>query len=455
MQQAREFNGVDQGLFIDQAVVTAAPVTVSMWARYNAAGDIYSFCVGSDSTSTRYFNIGIGGTQRARMQVRDSGTVSINGTTINTGQVYHLAGTVAANGDMELFLDGVSDGTAVAAPAFNLFNKTGIGIRHTTAFARWHNGSIDRVTVHDSVLSLANIVALRDGANPRSMPGTLLGYWQISGNTPEADISGNGLDMALTGTPAVIAPIAPSLAPALTTVLPNPSDDVTLLTLTGEDFTGATRVDFGATQQSTITVVSDTSITCLPPGGLSAGAHDVTVVGPGGTSNIVSWSLVSSAPTLNAIVPNVGTGGTAMHATGTGFSGANPVFTVDGVVTPVTGLTDTDFDFTVSLISPTGVLDCVMTTGGGASPAVQITVEEEYIELGGFRMANVGWISDTEIQAELPPEITTPGTYNMVVRTYQGTSAPFMVEVVFIKQIASIQPASGPPGEQILITMTS
>ena len=57
----------------------------------------------------------------------------------------------------------------------------------------------------------------------------------------------------------------------------------TSVTITGTAFTGAKAVDFGSTKATSFTVNSPTKITAVAPAG-SAGAVDVTVTTPGGTS---------------------------------------------------------------------------------------------------------------------------------------------------------------------------
>ncbi|MBV7274500.1 cell wall-binding repeat-containing protein [Clostridium sp. PL3] len=74
-------------------------------------------------------------------------------------------------------------------------------------------------------------------------------------------------------------------APTVTAVNPSSGSTAggTTVTITGTGFTGATAVNFGSTTASSITVDSDTQITATVPAG-SAGAVDVTVTTPNGTS---------------------------------------------------------------------------------------------------------------------------------------------------------------------------
>ena len=72
--------------------------------------------------------------------------------------------------------------------------------------------------------------------------------------------------------------------PTVTSIVPNngPVSGATSVTITGANFTGATAVKFGTTTAS-FAVNGATQITANSPAG-SAGAVDVTVTTPGGTS---------------------------------------------------------------------------------------------------------------------------------------------------------------------------
>jgi hypothetical protein len=80
------------------------------------------------------------------------------------------------------------------------------------------------------------------------------------------------------------APIPP--IPTVANILPasGPVAGGTTVTITGTDFTGATKVQFGATAAS-FTVNTDKQITAVSPAH-TAGWVDVTVTTPGGTSKI-------------------------------------------------------------------------------------------------------------------------------------------------------------------------
>ena len=94
-------------------------------------------------------------------------------------------------------------------------------------------------------------------------------------------------------------------APTVTGVSPasGPTSGGTTVTITGTNFTGATSVSFGAAAATGVTVTSATSLTATAPAG-SAGAVDVTVTTPGGTSATGSadrYTYVVASVTITAV----------------------------------------------------------------------------------------------------------------------------------------------------------
>ncbi len=132
------------------------------------------------------------------------------------------------------------------------------------------------------------------------------GELRLSTNEPQVDIS------------------YPS-APVVTAVTPakGPPAGGTSVTITGEDFTGATSVSFGSTKATTWKVDSDSTITAVSPGG--KGKVAVAVINPVGTNSAHPWSeftYKAEKPTITSVEPNHGstTGGTVVTVKGTGFA---------------------------------------------------------------------------------------------------------------------------------------
>ena len=117
-------------------------------------------------------------------------------------------------------------------------------------------------------------------------------------------------------------------APTVSSVSPagGPTAGGTSVTITGNGFSGATAVHFGANPASSVTVVSNTRITATAPAG-SAGTVDVTVTTAGGTSATGANDHFTYGPSVSGVSPGSGTvqGGTSVTITGLGFTGATAV----------------------------------------------------------------------------------------------------------------------------------
>ncbi len=91
--------------------------------------------------------------------------------------------------------------------------------------------------------------------------------------------------------------------PTITSVSPatGPAAGGTLVALTGTGFTGAMLVAFGATQATSIAVLSDTSLVAVSPPG--TGNVNITVIAPGGVSTIVPAAQFGYVGTLPSATP--------------------------------------------------------------------------------------------------------------------------------------------------------
>jgi hypothetical protein len=164
---------------------------------------------------------------------------------------------------------------------------------------------------------------------------------------------------------------------AVTSVSPHTGSTAggTVVTVTGNGFTGSTAVDFGSTPGTSLVVNSNTSVTVTSPAG-AVGTVDVRVVTPSGTSPVVggdAFTYSTSLPTVASISPTSGptAGGTTVTITGNGLTGATAV-AFGGVA--ATGVTVNGAGTTVTAISPAGsagsTVAVTVTTPAGTSASV-------------------------------------------------------------------------------------
>ncbi|MGY2126624.1 IPT/TIG domain-containing protein [Nocardia gipuzkoensis] len=162
-----------------------------------------------------------------------------------------------------------------------------------------------------------------------------------------------------------------SYVPALASIFQfqGPEAGGHLVYLNGTGLTGVTAVTFGSTPATSFTVNSDTEIAVFTPAG--TGTVQVTVTGPNGTSNGVSYTYVP-VPTLTSVSPTSGpeAGGNTVVLTGTGLStGAAVLFGI--VASDFT--VDSDTQITATAVPGTGTVQITVITAGGTSNGVNYT----------------------------------------------------------------------------------
>ncbi|MFF4483233.1 IPT/TIG domain-containing protein [Streptomyces sp. NPDC001520] len=267
-------------------------------------------------------------------------------------------------------VSGVSPGQGPAAGG-NTVTLSGSGFTGATA-VRFGSASASFTVVSDTQITAV------------APPGS--GTVQVTVTGPGG--TSNGLAYSY-----VAAPV-----PALTSVSPGQGPVVggNTVTLTGSDLTAVTAVTFGSTPATSFSVVSATQINAVAPPG-AAGPVQITVTGPGGTSNGVTYFYVG-VPTLTGAAPALGplTGGTTVTLTGTNLLGATAV-------------------------------------RFGATPASSFTV-----------------VSATQITAVAPPG---SGTVQITVVTPGGTSNGVPYTYVAVPVLTSLSPTQGPLNAGTTVTL--
>jgi hypothetical protein len=172
----------------------------------------------------------------------------------------------------------------------------------------------------------------------------------------------------------VVSTPTPVPAPTVTGVSPTsgPTAEGTSVTITGNSFTEATVVKFGATAAPSFTVNNPNQITAIAPGGVAGTTVDITVTTPRGTS------AVSTADHFTYVSPPIIDSFTANPATITQGRTAflNPVFSggsgsIDNGVGPVTS----GASYPVSPISTTTyTLTVTNSIGAVVTRTVTVTV---------------------------------------------------------------------------------
>ncbi len=206
---------------------------------------------------------------------------------------------------------------------------------------------------------------------------TVVSDTQVTATSPVATTVGtvdvtvvNPLGTSATGT---VDKFTYTRVAAVSNISPNAGALVggTSVTITGSDFTGATSVLFGTTPAASFTVVSDTQITATSPAATTAGAVDVTVVNPSGTSatGTVDKFTYTTAAIVSNISPNTGAlgGGTSVTITGSGLTGATSVLFGTTPATSFTVVSNTQITATSPVATTAGAVDVTVVNLMGTS----------------------------------------------------------------------------------------
>ena len=281
--------------------------------------------------------------------------------------------------------------------------------------------------------------------------------------------------------------------PTVTGISPNAggSGGTDVVTIAGTGFVvGSSTVSFGGSAGTAVSCSSSTTCTATSPSH-AAGAVDVTVTTPGGSSATSSADkfIYDTTPSVTAVSPNAGPigGGTVVTITGTGladttgvdFAGNPASYTIvsdtsitatspsgsagvaDITVTNETGTSSTSaadhFSYdavpTVTGVSPnaggSGGTDIVTITGTG------FVVGSSTVSFGGSAGTSVSCSSSTTCTATSPAK--SASVVNVTVTTPGGTSATSSADKFTYDaapSVTGISPNAGPIVGGTVVTIT-
>ncbi len=151
--------------------------------------------------------------------------------------------------------------------------------------------------------------------------------------------------------------------PIIISFTPTSAANGATVTITGDNFTGATSVSFGGTAANSFTVVNSTTITAEVGAGASG---NVEVITPEGTAALSGFTFIP-APTIASFTPTSAASGATVTITGTNFTGASAV-SFGGIAATTFTVVNTT---TITAVVGTGASGnlVVVTPGGTATLA--------------------------------------------------------------------------------------
>jgi Zn-dependent metalloprotease len=251
--------------------------------------------------------------------------------------------------DYGWFIDDVRIYTCVAVPAISSFTPTSgpagtsvtiTGQNFNGASAVTFNGTSASFTI-GSPTSISAIVPVGATSGP-------------IGVTTPAGTATSASNFTVTVLPPAISSFTPTSGPAGTSV-----------TITGQNFNGASAITFNGTSAS-FTVDSPTSISAIVPVGATSGPIGVTT--PGGTAtSATNFTVTIVPPVISSFTPTSGPAGTSVTITGQNFTGAS-VVSFNGTSASFTVNSATKITAIVPVGATTGTIS-VTTPGGTATSA--------------------------------------------------------------------------------------
>ncbi|MEP6478900.1 MAG: LamG-like jellyroll fold domain-containing protein [Rhodoglobus sp.] len=188
--------------------------TVSAWVKLNNLTGFQSFAsIDGSSISPFYLQL-VGGVFGFGQRSSDSTVstfVGVTGTAPTVGVWYHVAGVynkTAGAGTIELFVNGVSQGTTAAGTTWTAAGHTLVGhAKWNGAAVDFVNGAIDEVRFYDRALTATEIgVLARSYSDSVGRTTGLLSYWRLgeaSAASPMDDIATANNDGAYFNAPTV------------------------------------------------------------------------------------------------------------------------------------------------------------------------------------------------------------------------------------------------------------
>lgn len=309
--------------------------------------------------------------------------------------------------------------TVVPPPSITSFTPT-IGLAGTT------------VTVSGRAFTGATGARIGNGT---TVPATVSGSTRITFVVPAGAATGNVTvtTPAGSGTSASVFTVAPP-PPVVSSFTPTSGLVGTKVTVTGNNFTGATSARIAGGSSAAVTVNSATKLSFVVPAGATSGTVQITSsAGSGSSTASFTVTAPPPPPTISGFSPASGVVGSTVTVSGSNFTGATSTQIGSSASTAVTVISATSLSFvvptgatsgTVKVSSPAGTATSTASYTVTAPPVANAPVSEHIVvdqfgyrptsvKTAVIRSPNVGYDSNRRY---------TPGATYRVIRASDGVS---------------------------------
>lgn len=216
---ARLFNdAANDFLYINNGILTAAPISVSGWARTDADVTVCPFYLGDKDTNNEYFcliayDVAGGNIIRALTRSVAGGvTFADSSTTITQGTWFHFLAVFAAANDRRVYLNGGGKGTDNGNVTPAGVDRFAIGVFAQPSIGYYMSGDIAEVAIWNTALTDDDALVLAEGISPLLVKSqSLVGYWPLIRGLNDRI---NGYTLTASGTavspsPRILTPTSP------------------------------------------------------------------------------------------------------------------------------------------------------------------------------------------------------------------------------------------------------
>ncbi len=194
-------------------------MTVEMWVLFDSFVGAPTFFANNGATVENNFQIFA--STAAQLIVMDNGINDFFGSTLVTGQWYHVA-YVRNGATGSVYLDGNLEGTHAVEFVLAGGDRWSLGQEYDGgAISNFHNGRLDEVRIWNIVRDVGEINATMNNELTGSEPG-LMAYYNFNqgipngnnpGETTLTDITGNGYDGTLLNFALIPSGVTPPVEP--------------------------------------------------------------------------------------------------------------------------------------------------------------------------------------------------------------------------------------------------
>jgi len=300
---------------------------------------------------------------------------------------------------------------------------------------------------------------------------------QLRASVPPGATTGAVSITTVAGVAASASNFVVTFIPSITSFTPTSGIIGSAVTITGNNFNGATALTFNGVSAPGFVIDSNTQIRANVPAGATTGK--ISITNASGTGQSAIDFVVILLPTITSFNPTIGPVGMPVTVTGTNFINLNSI-TFNGVSASFTVDSVTQLRTTVPAGATTGLVRATNAAGTANSPSnfvvtyipsvtsftpangpagTPVTIAGNNftgttsVAFNGVAAANVTIDSNTQIRANVPSGATT-GKISVTNADGTGQSAADFV-VFLLPTISSFDPTIGPVGTLVTLTGTN